>query len=282
VPHTIHSRRRFIRIVPAFGAFVLPGFAALAQDLGGAPRERVWPAPRARGGPMDDPFPSHHPAIVKEMVSVSHGNVARVRELLQQHPELAKASWDWGFGDWETALGAASHVGNRTIAELLIERGAPPTHFSAAMLGQLDVLKTFVAATPGLQRMRGPHGLTLMVHARKGGAPAAPVVAYLESLGGADQPYRDEPLTSEERTSIVGRYTFGDRPRDSFVVAAQNNQLTIARVGAVERTLFHQGELAFHAAGGPGTTIRFERDETRIVALTVHDPDPVVRARRSN
>ena len=282
MPHTIHSRRRFIRIVPAFGAFVLPGFAALAQDQGGAPPEPVWPAPPARGGPVDDPFPSHHPAIVKEMVSVSHGNVARVRELLQQHPELAKASWDWGFGDWETALGAASHVGNRTIAELLIERGAPPTHFSAAMLGQLDVLTTFVAATPGLQRMRGPHGLTLMVHARKGGAPAAPVVAYLESLGGADQPYRDEPLTSEERTSIVGRYTFGDRPRDSFVVAAQNNQLTIARVGAVERTLFHQGELAFHAAGGPGTTIRFERDETRIVALTVHDPDPVVRARRSN
>ena len=279
--HTAHSRRRFIRVVPGLGAFLISGFGAAAQDQAGGPAEPVWPAPPVRGGPVDESFPSHHPALAREMVLVSHVNLARVRELLQQHPELAKASWDWGFGDWETALGAASHIGNRPVAELLIEHGAPPTHFSAAMLGQLDVLKTFVAATPGLQRMRGPHGLTLMVHARKGGQAAAPVVAYLESLGGADQPYRDEALTEQERTSIVGRYTFGDRPRDSFVVAAQNGQLTIARVGAIERTLFHQGQLAFHAAGGPGTTIRFERDGERIAALTVHDPDPVVRARRN-
>ena len=282
MPHAVHSRRRFIRIVPAFGAFLLPAAGRAAQEQGGAPPAPAWPAPPARGGPPDDSFPSHHPAIVKEMVLVSHVNLARVRELLQQHPELAKASWDWGFGDWETALGAASHIGNRPVAELLIERGAPPTHFSAAMLGQLDVVQAFVAATPGLQRIRGPHGLTLMLHARKGGAAAARVVEYLDSLGGADQPYRDEPLTDADRTALTGRYAFGDRPRDHFVVAAQNGQLTIARAGAIERTLFHQGQLSFHAAGGPGTTIRFERDGERIAALTVHDPDPVVRARRSN
>ena len=50
----------------------------------------------------------------------------------------------------------------------------------------------------------------------------------------------------------------------------------IARVGAMDRGIFHQGQLAFHAAGGPSTIIRFERD----VALTLHDPDPVVRAKR--
>src|ERR1051325_5140636 len=86
-----------------------------------------------------DSFPSQPPDVVKEMVSVSHGNVKRVKELVKMHPALAKAAWDWGFGDWETALGAASHVGNREIAELLIEQGAPPTIFSATMLGQLEV-----------------------------------------------------------------------------------------------------------------------------------------------
>ena len=277
-----HTRRQFIRIVPAFGAFVVPSLASAAQGQGALPADPPWPAPAERGLPVDDFFPSHQPAVVKEMVGVSHGNVARVRELLQQHPELAKASWDWGFGDWETALGAASHVGNRAIAELLVERGAPPTHFSAAMLGQLDVLKSFVAASPGLQQMRGPHGLTLMLHARNGGPQAAAVVAYLESLGGADQTYRNEPLSDAERAALVGRYTFGDRPRDAFVVSLQKNALMIARVGAVERGLYHQGQLAFHAAGGPGTTIRFERDGDRVVSLTVHDPDPVVRARRVN
>jgi hypothetical protein len=277
-----HTRREFVRIVPAFGAFVIPSLAAATQGQGALSAEPPWPAPPpARGLPVDDSFPSHHPAVVKEMVAVSHGNIARVRELLQQHPELAKASWDWGFGDWETALGAASHVGNRPIAELLLERGAPPTHFSAAMLGQLDVLKAFIAASPGLQKMRGPHGLTLMVHARNAGPQAATVVSYLESLGGANEPYRDEPLTADERAALVGRYTFGDRPRDGFVVSLQKNQLMIGRVGAVERGIFHQGQLAFHAAGGPGTIIRFERDGDRIAALTVHDPDPVVRATRT-
>jgi hypothetical protein len=277
-----HTRREFVRIVPAFGAFVIPSLAAASQGQGALSAEPAWPAPPpARGLPVDDSFPSHHPAVVKEMVAVSHGNIARVRELLQQHPELAKASWDWGFGDWETALGAASHVGNRPIAELLLERGAPPTHFSAAMLGQLDVLKAFIAASPGLQKMRGPHGLTLMVHARNAGPQAATVVSYLESLGGANEPYRDEPLTADARAALAGRYTFGDRPRDAFVVSLQKNQLMIGRVGAIERGMFHQGQLAFHAAGGPGTIIRFERDGDRIAALTVHDPDPVVRATRA-
>jgi len=272
------TRRQFVRFVPAFGAFIIPAISA-AQSQGSGPADPPWPSPLARGA-VDEFFPSHPPALVKEMVTVSHGNVARVRELVQQHPELAKAAWDWGYGDWETALGAASHVGNRPIAELLLERGAPPTHFSATMLGQLDVLKAFVAASPGLQKMRGPHGLTLMVHARMGGPQAAAVVSYLESLGDANQPYRDEPLSEAERASLLGRYTFGDRPRDAFVVSLQKNQLMIARAGAMERGIFHQGQLAFHAAGGPSTIIRFEREGDRIVALTVHDPDPVVRARR--
>jgi len=61
-----------------------------------------------------------------------------------------KAVWDWGFGDWESALGAASHVGNREIAEYLIAHGARPSLFSATMLGHLDVVKAFIAAQPGV------------------------------------------------------------------------------------------------------------------------------------
>lgn len=276
-----HTRRQFVRFVPAFGAFIIPAISH-AQGQDGPAADPPWPAPLARSGPVDDFFPSHPPSLVKEMVVVSHGNIARVRELVQQHPELAKAAWDWGYGDWETALGAASHVGNRAIAELLLERGAPPTHFSATMMGQLDVLKAFVAASPGLQKRRGSHGLTLMVHARNGGPQAAAVVSYLDSLGDADQPYRDDPLSESERAALVGRYTFGDRPRDAFVVSVQKNQLMIARAGAIERGIFHQGQLAFHAAGGPSTIIRFEREGERIVALTLNDPDPIVRARRTS
>src|SRR5262245_57767080 len=86
-------------------------------------------------------FPMQPPDMVRERVTVSHGNAKRVRELVEAHPALARAAIDWGFGDWEDALGAASHVGNRDIAEYLISRGARPTIFSAAMLGQLDAVK---------------------------------------------------------------------------------------------------------------------------------------------
>jgi hypothetical protein len=100
---------------------------------------------------VDAAFPSHPPALAREIVGASHGNVARVKELVAGRPALARAAWDWGYGDWETALGAASHVGHREIAELLLANGAHPTIFSAAMLGQLEVVKAFITG-PALRR----------------------------------------------------------------------------------------------------------------------------------
>jgi hypothetical protein len=281
----LHTRRRFIRIVPTLGAFAVPAFAAqpltAARAFGQspAPPEPVWPAPEpARGTPVDESFPSHHLSLSKEIVGVSHGNLPRVRELVQQHPALAKASFDWGYGDWETALGAASHTGRREIADLLIEHGAPPTLFSATMLGQLDLVKAFLAATPGAQRMRGPHSISLLVHAKLGGPQAASVVKYLESLGDADLPLKDEPIAEEDRAQLDGRYTFGGRPRDSFTVTTTPKQVGIARAGAESRNLRHLGSMEFHPVGAPAVRIRFERAGTKVTALTVSDPDLIIRA----
>ena len=132
---------------------------------------------------------------------------ARVKELVTAHPSLAKASWDWGFGDWETALGAASHVGNRPIAEFLIEQGAPPTIFSAAMLGQLDIVKAYAAAIPSIHLLRGPHGIPLSAHARAGGAQAEPVLQFFATLGAPAPAVPVVPLSDADRTSLEGRYT---------------------------------------------------------------------------
>ena len=217
---------------------------------------------------------------MKAVVGLSHSSLVKVKEMVQQHPALAKASWDWGYGDHETALGAAAHVGQRAIAEFLLENGAPPTLFSAAMLGQLEVVKAFIAATPGLQRIRGPHSLALMVHAKAGGPAAAAVVAYLESIGDAALPLASEPLSDEDRAMLDGRYVFGDRPRDSFTVATKPNQVAVNRAGVDARFLRHLGKLEFVPPGAPAVRIRFEREGENIVALTVADPDLVVRARK--
>jgi hypothetical protein len=239
-----------------------------------------WPAPPTAGAPPDDSFPSLHPSLIKDVVGLSHSNLGRVKELVQQHPALAKASWDWGYGDHETALGAASHVGQRAIAEFLLENGAAPTLFSATMLGQLDVVKAFMTATPGLQRIRGPHSLSLMVHAKAGGPPSAAVVAYLESIGDAALPLTDEPLSPGDRAMLDGRYVFGDRPRDSFTIETKPTQVSIARAGGTARFIRHLGRLEFVPPGAPAVRIRFERDADRIVALSVFDPGEVVRARK--
>jgi hypothetical protein len=289
-----HTRRQFMRIVPTLGAFpylaprtFAPRTAyAAPRTSHAAPRtsqvtQPDWPAPPAAGAPPDDFFPSLHPSLIKDVVGLSHSNLAKVKEMVQQHPALAKASWDWGYGDHETALGAASHVGQRAIAEFLLENGAPPTLFSATMLGQLDVVKAFMATTPGLQKIRGPHSLSLMVHAKAGGPPAAAVVAYLEALGDAALPLTDEPLSADERAMLDGRYVFGDRARDAFIVESKANQVSIARAGAVPRFIRHLGRLTFVPPGAPSVRIRFERDGGRIAALTLHDPDVVVRARRA-
>jgi len=284
----LHTRRRFIRLVPTLGAFAVPALSAPALRAAGAlgqaptPPEPVWPSPEpARGTPVDDSFPSQHLSLAKEMVAVSHGNLARVRELVQQHPALAKASFDWGYGDWETALGAASHTGRREIAELLIENGAPPTLFSAVMLGQLDLVKAFLAAAPGAQRMRGPHSISLLVHAKLGGPGAESVTKYLESLGDADLPLKNEPLAGEDRAQLDGRYIFGDRTRDSFVVTTTPDGVAIVRPGAMGRGLMHLGNLEFHPIGAPAVRIRFEREGKRVTALTVSDPDLIVRGRKT-
>ena len=130
------SRRAFVAAVPGLCA---------ASVLIPTKGEAAGDAPRDEGSPVRDPyFPSQAPKRVKETVAVSHGNLKRVRELIEARPALAKAAWDWGFGDWETALGAASHTGSRKIAELLIAHGARPDIFTFAMLGQFDVVKAYV------------------------------------------------------------------------------------------------------------------------------------------
>jgi ankyrin repeat protein len=122
------------------------------------------------------------PALVQEFVGNAHGNLARVQELLAQQPALVNAAWDWGGGDFETALGAAAHMGRADIARLLLRSGARLDLFAAAMLGELALVQAALSAHPASLHVPGPHGISLLAHAEAGGEAAAPVAAYLRSL----------------------------------------------------------------------------------------------------
>ena len=123
--------------------------------------------------------------LVKQFVIAGHNDLEKVKQLLQQQPGLLNACWDWGGGDFETALEGAGHMGRKDIAEFLLENGARMNLFCAAMLGRLDIVKTTLAAFPNLKTSKGPHGLQLLHHAKKGGEGAFAVLEFLNSIGAA-------------------------------------------------------------------------------------------------
>lgn len=120
--------------------------------------------------------------LVNEFVIAGHGKFEQVKKLLAQEPRLINAAWDWGGGDWETALGGAAHTGNKEIARYLLVKGARIDLFAAAMLGNLDIVKAAITAFPESRNAPGPHGITLLAHAKAGGAESINVVKYLETL----------------------------------------------------------------------------------------------------
>lgn len=139
----------------------------------------------------DYPAPTFKPTLkkprlggtfIQDFVIFGHYDLDMVKKLLDKDPAVLNATVDWGGGDWESALGGASHLGRRDIAQFLIDRGARPDIFTAAMLGHLDVVKNLIAAHPALAAAKGPHGIPLAVHAKMGGKEAEEVLKYLESL----------------------------------------------------------------------------------------------------
>ena len=270
------SRRSFVKIasVTGLGAFAIP---ARAADAPATPPAKPAPEPAL----VPDEFPTQAPALAREMVGVSHGNLARVKELLAIHPTLANATWDWGFGDWESALGAASHVGNTEIAQALLAHGARPSIFSAAMLGQLAVVKAFVEASPGVQGTPGPHGITLLAHAKAGGDAAKPVRDYLSAVGGADPAPKNVELSPELVTRYSGVYAFGARESDRVEMTFEKGGMRFKRFGTSQRNLVFLGDHAFHPVGAPAVRIRFSVEgEAPASRLTVFDPELVLSARR--
>jgi hypothetical protein len=117
------------------------------------------------------------PAVVGEFVGRAHADLARVSELLGAYPTLIHSAFDWGNGDWETALGAAAHSGRRDIVEYLLSRGGRLDIFTAAYLGKMSLVKAFLHENPEALHLTGPHGISLLDHARKGGDPE--MVAFL-------------------------------------------------------------------------------------------------------
>jgi ankyrin repeat protein len=102
--------------------------------------------------------------LVQGFVGAAHGNLDKVKEMLEKEPMLVNACWDWGGGDFELAIGGAAHMGNRDIANYLLDNNARIDIFCAAMLGQKQVVQSLIKMRPGIANVPGPHKFPLLYH----------------------------------------------------------------------------------------------------------------------
>lgn len=261
----ILPRRAFLLSAPA--ACLLPGACSATSPP--AADGRPAPAPQARG---DGDFPRQPAELVRQFVGASHRDLDQVRSLLQAHPALANAAWDWGFGDFETALGAAAHTGQTAIAHLLLERGARLDIFAAAMLGHTAAVMAMIQASPGLERAPGPHGISLLAHALAGGEQARSTAQYLRSLPvGETPPASPAPDRPQRHTGLFLGEARG-RSRTAQVAINRAGDLTLTFDGhsAVVLRSRRDGQ-TFHPAGAPHVTVEFSGSGGASTSLTVTD-----------
>src|SRR3954452_13791305 len=97
---------------------LIAGLVTAAIPLNGQQPESNPPKPVR---PEPNRGPRQDLDLIKAFVVAGHANknIDLVKEMLAKDPKLVLAAWDWGAGDWETALGGASHTGSRDMARFL-------------------------------------------------------------------------------------------------------------------------------------------------------------------
>jgi len=129
---------------------------------------------------VTEPFKT---TMVKEFVVAGHKNLNRVKEMLNENPNLIYSRYDWGNGDFEEAIEGAGHLGDKEIANYLIGQGARVNLFVLTMLGKSSLVRPILEEYPDLLMAKGAHGFTLLHHAKVGGEDSKELFDYLTEKG---------------------------------------------------------------------------------------------------
>ena len=243
--------------------------------------------------PKNSKYPSIDDEIVAEIVGASHFNFEKVQKMVNHRPELARANWDWSFGDWESALGAASHVGRREIAEFLISKGARPNIFTFAMLGNFKVVKAMIEEMPSLLSTQGPHGISLILHAKAGMrskdlsqeqiASSEKLIEFLEKQSENLPKPEYLELTEAEKQKFIGDYKYGDGEKDGFTVKFNmRKMLALGKLGKSGGGLLQIAPNEFLYNGVSSVKISFDVVDNAVQSLTVFEPDLILKAMKIN
>ena len=119
--------------------------------------------------------------LILEFVFAAHKSLEETQKLLTKYPLLLNCTSQFKKGDFETAVGGASHMGRRDIVDYLVGKGARLDIFNYAFLGYDEFIKKVVTDYPHLLHSYGPHGFTLLHHAEVG--QRTELAAWLKTKG---------------------------------------------------------------------------------------------------
>jgi hypothetical protein len=158
-------------------------------------------------------------------------------------------------------------------------------------MGMLKAVQEIIETVPGIQSHTGPHGITLLQHAKNrleakdisetDRANVNKVISYLEGLGNADVKPKNLEMTDEEKKKFFGEYRFGDGSNEIFVVDQHRlGFLQLARKSSSPRKLNKVDDNIFSPAGAASVKIIFKMSNDKAISLSIHEPEPLVVATR--
>ena len=144
---------------------------------------------------------------------------------------------------------------------------------------------------PGIQSHTGPHGITLLQHAKNrlevkdisetDKTKVNKVISYLEGLGNADVKPKSLEMTDDDKKKYLGEYRFGDGNDELFVVDLHRlGFLQVSRKGYSPRKLNKVNDNTFSPTGAASVMLIFKMKDDKAVTLSVHEPEPIVVAAR--
>lgn len=150
--------------------------------------------------------------------------------MLATNPELLNVEYRWSENDAETAIQAAAQVGSVSVANYLLERGAPLEICTAAMLGLHDEVVRFLNMSPENAHAVGAHGIPLLPHAVwSGDIELVQLVYHRGAKGGVDLAFHNAVVKGDP--AIVEWML--DNPKAN--IASKNYQGKTALAVATER-----------------------------------------------
>ncbi|HEV2118832.1 MAG TPA: ankyrin repeat domain-containing protein [Candidatus Bathyarchaeia archaeon] len=103
--------------------------------------------------------------VVREFVIAGHGNLEKVKRMLEENPGLLNVAYPWSESDHETAIQGAAQVGSVPVANYLLENGVPLEICTAAMLGRRDEVEKRIRENSDNVNSTGAHSIPLLPHA---------------------------------------------------------------------------------------------------------------------